>query len=247
MFSFVTLRDALRTVSTLLFAGIILILLPAYINGAAVSPWWALIAGGWLFLEIKIILNPDLGTSPSIWFLQDKLMHMSGQGTPRFPVLTRQAFMYWAITLEELAETGHAMASALNTKDAGYKDIRLSLLEQRMRLLAVELDRKSNELRQEVAKIPEAWEHELPRHRAIPIFDGVVDATVTIAGLGVTLGLPCQGGYEEVQRSNMSKANPSTGKIDKDPSGKWIKGPGYFPPDLGRLLDLQWRGIHKEL
>jgi hypothetical protein len=39
-----------------------------------------------------------------------------------------------------------------------------------------------------------------------------------------------------VAESNLSKANPITGLIEKDASGKWIKGSQYQSPQIDAVL-----------
>jgi hypothetical protein len=67
-----------------------------------------------------------------------------------------------------------------------------------------------------------------------------------IAGLAASSGLPAAAGCVEVATSNLSKANPSTGVIDVDPSGKWIKGANYVAPNLGRVIDAHVRAIEAD-
>ena len=37
-------------------------------------------------------------------------------------------------------------------------------------------------------------------------------------------------------RSNFTKINPLTGKVNKRKDGKILKGPDYSPPDLGPFV-----------
>lgn len=66
-------------------------------------------------------------------------------------------------------------------------------------------------------------------------YDATLDIQYVTVGNGIAMGLDLQPGWEEVQRSNMSKF------IDgyKAPSGKWIKGPSYRPAQLQPIIDAQ--------
>lgn len=64
-------------------------------------------------------------------------------------------------------------------------------------------------------------------------YDAILDLLVVVIGTAVALGLPIDPGWEEVHRSNMSKF--IDGHRRKD--GKWMKGPGWSPPDLKSILE----------
>lgn len=66
-------------------------------------------------------------------------------------------------------------------------------------------------------------------------YDATLDIQYVTVGNGIAMGLDLQPGWEEVQRSNMSKF------IDgfKGPDGKWIKGPSYRPAQLQPIIDAQ--------
>ena len=71
----------------------------------------------------------------------------------------------------------------------------------------------------------------------VEIFDALLDIIVVCIGAGHSLGLPMQAGWEEVVRSNMSKVDPTTGKVLRREDGKIMKGPFYQWPDLASVLD----------
>lgn len=167
-----------------------------------------------------------------VWSQQRRIMEMSGQRTPDAPEINETAFLYVALTLEELAETSAQLAETLQ-RVAPY-----SSLGDHTKRLATWMTAQSTDLRTVVAKTNK-FSLPISRDEAVEILDGTTDTMVTTAGLGVALGLPCAEGYVEVQDSNASKANPDTGVIDKEPSGKWIKGPKYRKPDLQAVLDRQ--------
>ena len=71
----------------------------------------------------------------------------------------------------------------------------------------------------------------------VEVFDALLDIIVVCIGAGHSLGLPMQAGWEEVVRSNMSKVDPTTGKVLRREDGKIMKGPFYRAPDLASVMD----------
>ena len=75
--------------------------------------------------------------------------------------------------------------------------------------------------------------------------DGCIDQLVVTYGALNAAGVKAQPAWDEVQRSNMSKAWPHDGdwnpilKVHKRPDGKFIKSPTYSPADLRRVIDEQ--------
>lgn len=75
--------------------------------------------------------------------------------------------------------------------------------------------------------------------------DACVDIIYVTLGLLVEMGIDVQVLFDEVQRSNMSKFDPETGKAiiagENDPDGifpgRVKKGPNYFRPNLKALLE----------
>jgi len=75
----------------------------------------------------------------------------------------------------------------------------------------------------------------LTEEQAVAVADDVTDLQVVVSGVAAACALPGDRLYEEVQRSNLSKAQED-GSIARDPSGKWIKGPNYSAPNLRAVL-----------
>lgn len=67
----------------------------------------------------------------------------------------------------------------------------------------------------------------------VELMDGAMDTLWTASGLGHMLG-DAQGAFAEVARSNHSKFE--NGVCALDSTGKVIKGPGYFKPELAKFL-----------
>ena len=64
----------------------------------------------------------------------------------------------------------------------------------------------------------------------------LADVLYVTYGAADALGIDLPAVFVEVHRSNMSKAGPD-GEVRRRPDGKVLKGPGYRPPDLERLVD----------
>ena len=68
------------------------------------------------------------------------------------------------------------------------------------------------------------------------IADSLTDILYVTYGAGHAFGIDLDKCFEEVQRSNMSKLGPD-GKPIYNNSGKVMKGPNYFEPDLSKFID----------
>lgn len=81
---------------------------------------------------------------------------------------------------------------------------------------------------------------------AVETYDAAIDILYVTLGLLVECGMDAAPGFDEVQRSNMSKLGADGKPIisrgmaaDGFPMGKVLKGPNYFKPDLRRVLNEQ--------
>lgn len=127
--------------------------------------------------------------------------------------------------MEELAETLQAADKVLSGTTYG----------QHLDIPAAGLLHSSQRIRQSLKLNPQVY-IPLTGDQAVELLDGTTDIAVTNCGFCVATGLPGGAAYREVARSNLSKVNPETGVIDKTPDGKWIKGSGFTPPDLAKVL-----------
>lgn len=182
------------------------------------------------------------------WQIQRNLMEASDQSLPAYASITRDSLMYEALIMEELGETMRATVEAMDRRFSnGNEDQGRAWLHRPrgmreamevLRPMAFEhLPAASARLREACERMPKAFVMLLDREEATAMLDGTTDIAVVNCGFAEACGLPGAAGYEEVAGSNLSKRNPATGKIDKDPSGKWIKGPEYRAPDLVRTLE----------
>ena len=67
------------------------------------------------------------------------------------------------------------------------------------------------------------------------VADALTDILYVTYGAGHAFGINLDKCFEEVQKSNMSKLGPD-GKPIYNESGKVMKGPNYFKPDLNKFL-----------
>ena len=164
------------------------------------------------------------------WEMQDKLMEISSQSRPEIYELNNSSILYVALILEEVSELLLGIEKVLeetyDIPDALYDIVRSAR--------SLNHDH-SLELRDEL-KLAKPFEVQLTKDEAIEIADATTDIAVVNCGFAISSGIDGNACYQEVASSNLSKANPETGVIDKDGSGKWIKGSNYFEPCLERVL-----------
>jgi predicted HAD superfamily Cof-like phosphohydrolase len=67
-------------------------------------------------------------------------------------------------------------------------------------------------------------------------FDACLDMIYVIVGHMIQKGWDIQGGWDEVQRSNMAKVDSSTGRVNRRPDGKILKPADWAPPDLTSFM-----------
>lgn len=189
----------------------------------AVFQWWMVP----YFNSMVDMVTNTLRKDP--WLLQRQVMAMSGQRTPTTPVLTNETLLYAALILEELGETLNVAAGVLFDHSPSR-----DMMAQDLVRLSEDLGNKSREVRKQL----EGFSLLVPLtdEAAVELLDGATDLAVVVCGLCESMGLPGYAAYMEVYDSNRSKANPATGVIDKTPDGKWIKGTGYFKPNLAMVL-----------
>ena len=69
----------------------------------------------------------------------------------------------------------------------------------------------------------------------LEVADALTDILYVTYGAGHAFGIDLDSCFEEVQNSNMSKLG-SDGKPIYNDSGKVMKGPNYFKPDLSKFV-----------
>ena len=70
----------------------------------------------------------------------------------------------------------------------------------------------------------------------IEIADAIADSIYVLIGASLEYGIPLHKVWNEVQRTNMAKVDPSTGAVRKRADGKILKPPGWMPPDIASIL-----------
>ena len=86
-------------------------------------------------------------------------------------------------------------------------------------------------IREELSELEEALEKKDIKEVA----DALTDILYVTYGAGTAFGINLDKCFEEVHNSNMSKLG-SDGKPIYNESGKVMKGPNYFKPNLGKFV-----------
>ena len=76
----------------------------------------------------------------------------------------------------------------------------------------------------------------LANENLIDIADALTDILYVVYGAGHAFGIDLDACFEEVHRSNMSKLGQDGKPVYRE-DGKVLKGPDYFDPDLGAILE----------
>ena len=71
----------------------------------------------------------------------------------------------------------------------------------------------------------------------VEVADALTDILYVTYGAGHSFGIDLDQCFDEVQRSNMSKLGEDGKPIYND-SGKVMKGPNYFAPNLKKIIEL---------
>jgi len=107
---------------------------------------------------------------------------------------------------------------------------------QEVKIKAELSNNKINELR--ISLINEELEElkkAIKDNDVLEVADALTDILYVAYGAGHSFGINLDKCFNEVQRSNMSKLG-SNGKPIYNESGKVMKGPNYFKPDLSKFL-----------
>ena len=87
-------------------------------------------------------------------------------------------------------------------------------------------------IKEELEELKEAMENK----DLLEVADALTDILYVTYGAGHAFGIDLDKCFNEVQKSNMSKLG-SNGKPIYNESGKVMKGPNYFKPDLNKFLN----------
>ena len=95
---------------------------------------------------------------------------------------------------------------------------------------------KINNLRYDLIKEElEELKDALDNNNLLEVADALTDILYVTYGAGHAFGINLDDCFDEVQESNMSKLDEEGKPIYND-SGKVMKGPKYFKPNLGKFL-----------
>ncbi|MEK9746945.1 MAG: nucleoside triphosphate pyrophosphohydrolase family protein [Pelagibacteraceae bacterium] len=86
-------------------------------------------------------------------------------------------------------------------------------------------------IKEELAELKDAME----KKDLLEVADALTDILYVTYGAGHAFGIDLDKCFEEVQNSNMSKLDEN-GKPIYNESGKVMKGPNYFKPDLSKFV-----------
>jgi predicted HAD superfamily Cof-like phosphohydrolase len=86
-------------------------------------------------------------------------------------------------------------------------------------------------IKEELAELKDAME----KKDLLEVADALTDILYVTYGAGHAFGIDLDKCFEEVQNSNMSKLDYN-GKPIYNESGKVMKGPNYFKPDLSKFV-----------
>ena len=97
-------------------------------------------------------------------------------------------------------------------------------------------DEKTNKLRIDLIKEElEELQQAMKDKNLLEVADALTDILYVTYGAGHAFGIDLDKCFNEVQNSNMSKLG-SDGKPIYNESGKVMKGPDYFKPDLSKFI-----------
>ena len=97
-------------------------------------------------------------------------------------------------------------------------------------------DEKTNQLRLDlIMEELEELKNAMESKDLLEVADALTDILYVTYGAGHAFGINLDKCFDEVQNSNMSKLD-ADGKPIYNESGKVMKGPDYFKPDLSKFL-----------
>ena len=97
-------------------------------------------------------------------------------------------------------------------------------------------EEKTNQLRLDlISEEVEELKNAMASKDLLEVADALKDILYVTYGAGHAFGINLDKCFDEVQNSNMSKLG-SDGKPIYNESGKVMKGPDYFKPDLSKFL-----------
>ena len=112
----------------------------------------------------------------------------------------------------------------------------MQIFGQEVKIKAEFPNKKILQLRYELIKEQlEELNQAIKNKDIIEVADALTDILYVTYGAGHAFGVDLDKCFDEVQQSNMSKLGPD-GKPIYNESGKVMKGPNYFKPNLNKFL-----------
>ena len=93
-------------------------------------------------------------------------------------------------------------------------------------------DLRYNLIKEELDELKQA----IDKNDLLEVADALTDILYVTYGAGHAFGIDLDKCFDEVQNSNMSKLDEN-GKPIYNESGKVMKGPNYFKPDLSKFVN----------
>ena len=120
-----------------------------------------------------------------------------------------------------------------------FEKVKLFMLTfgQEVKTKASFSDEKTNQLRLDlIAEELDELKNAMESKDLLEVADALTDILYVTYGAGHAFGIDLDKCFEEVQNSNMSKLDEN-GKPIYNESGKVMKGPNYFKPDLSKFVN----------
>ena len=81
------------------------------------------------------------------------------------------------------------------------------------------------------------WLSAITNRDMVEVADALADMIYIIVGTALEFGIPLDRVWDEVQRSNMAKVDPETGRVEKRADGKVVKPVNWTPPRIREALE----------
>jgi predicted HAD superfamily Cof-like phosphohydrolase len=92
------------------------------------------------------------------------------------------------------------------------------------------------ELEQAMAEFHSAESQQDEQQARAEVLDAICDSIWVLIGLGKTMDLPLEWGWDEVTITNLKKIDAELGTVLRDDHGKILKPPGWRPPNMLRII-----------
>jgi predicted HAD superfamily Cof-like phosphohydrolase len=80
------------------------------------------------------------------------------------------------------------------------------------------------------------WLSAITNRDMVEVADALADMIYIIVGTALEFGIPLDRVWDEVQRSNMAKVDPATGRVEKRADGKVVKPENWQGPRIREAL-----------